>query len=217
MNVECYFYIKYINFVLNLTLKSEDNNIIAVIGESGSGKTTLLKCIAGIINPNKGYLKINNYLFQDDQKKIFIKTCERKIGYVFQNNILFSNMNVIENINISEKKNFKTININKNEVIKILNLEKLKYRKIFNLSGGEKQRICIAQIILMQPNLILLDEPFSSQDKNMKEKLIIFFKYINKKFNIPIIYVSHEINDIYKFTNKIYYLNKGKIFNRINL
>ncbi len=213
MNIECFFYLKYNNFILNIAFKFKNKDIIAIIGESGSGKTTLLKCIAGIIKPNKGYFCLNNIIIQNFKKNKFLKTNKREIGYVFQSPTLFPNLNVIENLNIISKHS----KINKNYIIKNLFLEKLKKRKITNLSGGEKQRVCIAQIILMKPKIILLDEPFSSQDLNLKNKLTIFLKEINLLFKLPMIYVSHDINHINKLTNKIIYIHNGKILNRINL
>ena len=207
-----FFYKKLKNFTLNTTFNIPSDKIIAIIGESGSGKTTFLKCISGLIKSKIGFLNINKYTLQNSKKNIFINANERQIGQVFQNPCLFPNINVLQNITFGLKKNKKKIiNINEKQLIKILNLEKLKNRKINEISGGEKQRISIAQIILTQPKLILLDEVLSSQDINMKKKLILLFKNINYLFKIPIIYVSHDIKNIHNLTNKIIYINKGKI------
>jgi len=211
-NIKGFFYINHKNFTLNTTFNINNNKITAIIGESGSGKTTFLKCISGIIKPNHGYLQINNKIIQNSKNNIFKKTNKRNIGHVFQTPCLFPNINAIQNITCGKIKN-KThiIKINEKKLIQILNLEKLKNRKIDTLSGGEKQRISIAQIILMQPNLILLDEALSSQDINMKKTLISLLKDINKKFKLPIIYVSHDIKNIKNLTNQIIYLNNGKL------
>ncbi len=216
-----FFYKKFINFTLNTTFSIQSDKITAIIGESGSGKTTFLKCISGLIKSKLGFLKINNHILHDSKKHIFIKTNKRQIGQVFQTPCLFQNINVFQNIIFGLKNiNKKNININEQQLIKILNLEKIKYRNINKLSGGEKQRISIAQIILMQPKLILLDEALSSQDINMKKTLILLLKKINYSFKIPIIYVSHDIKNIHNLTNNIIYIYKGKIthqnLNKIN-
>jgi len=213
-NIKGFFYIKHENFLLNTTFNINSKKIIALIGESGSGKTTFLKCISGLIKPNKSYLEINNKVIQDSKKNIFINTNKRNIGYVFQTPCLFPHITVFDNIISGKNKSKKKyIEINYRNIINYLNLEKLLKRRIVNLSGGEIQRVSIAQIILMQPCLILLDEAFSAQDINMKQKLIMLFKHINNKFNVPIIYVSHDIKSLNKLTNNIIYLNNGKIKN----
>lgn len=211
-NINGFFHINLKNFTLNTTFCINQNKITAIIGESGSGKTTFLKCLSGLIEPQKGYLSINKTIIQDSKINLFIKTNKRNIGHVFQVPCLFPNMTVLENIIFGLKKNKKIlININKQRLMTLLNLDKLKNRKITNLSGGEKQRVSIAQIILIQPRLILLDEAFSSQDLNMKNVLISIFKHINDRYKIPIIYVSHDIKNINTLTNTVIYLNNGKI------
>ncbi len=209
-NINGFFYIKFKNFTLNTTFSFNKRKIIAIIGESGSGKTTFLKCISGIIKPKNSFFCINKKIIQNSKKNIFTEINKRKIGYIFQVPSLFTHMSVSKNITFGFKKK-KRAYVCKSTLIKILNLEKLKHRKIYNLSTGEKQRIMITQIILTQPQLILLDEAFSSQDINMKKKLISIFKNINNKFNIPIICVSHDIKYIKDFADSIFYLNNGKL------
>lgn len=208
MKIEAFFYIKLNKFILNASIKTKNNKIITILGESGSGKSTLLNCISGLINTNAGFLKINNITYQDHNKKIFIKTNKRKIGYIRQTPTLFQNLSVYENIcigkNNSNKKEIKTI-------IGIFQLNKLLDRKIINLSGGEKQRVSIAQTLITQPKIILLDEPLSNQDENMKNIIIKYIKYLNEKLNITIILVSHNLKDIELISKNTLYISKGKI------
>ncbi len=208
MKIEAFFYIKLNKFILNTSIKTKNKEIITILGESGSGKSTLLNCIAGLIKTPTGFLKINNIIFQDSKKNIFIKTNKRKIGYIRQTPILFQNLSVYENICIGQN------NSNKKEIkniIDIFQLNKLLERKIINLSGGEKQRILISQILITKPNFILLDEPLSNQDENMKKIIIKYIKYLNEKLNIPIILVSHNLKDIELISKNTLYLSKGKI------
>ncbi len=209
MNIDSFFFLKLKNFTLNITLKSKKLNIITILGESGSGKTTLLKCIAGLTTPQKSFLKINNKILQDSKRYIFIKTNKRKIGYITQTPILFPHLSVYENIMCGSKKN--KIYVNSNTIINLLNLKKLFKRKITDLSGGEKQRILISQVLITQPEIIILDEPLSSQDIITKKKIIKYIKNINEKFNIPIIWVSHNIEELTMLSNEIIYIKNGKI------
>lgn len=208
MRLEAFFYLKIKNFIINLTIKEEKLNIITIYGESGSGKTTFLKFISGLIKPKNGYLSINGIIFQDSKKKIFIETKKRKIGYITQNITLFNHLSVIENILIGFKKKDDKI---KENIINIFKLNKILKRKINELSGGEKQRVLIAQVLLTQPDIIIMDEALSAQDSNMKDIIIKYIKNLNEKFNIPIIYVSHNITELKKLSKKIIFLNKGKI------
>lgn len=209
MKIKAFFYIKLKNFTLNVTINSQKSKIITILGESGSGKTTLLKCIAGIIKPQKSFLSINNKIIQDSKNNIFIKINYRKIGYISQTPTLFPHLSVIENILFGIKKKNKYID--ENIVINLLNLKKILKRKIHDLSGGERQRIIISQVLLTQPEIILLDEPLSSQDIIIKKTLINYIKNINNKFQIPIIWVSHNINELAMLSKNIIFINKGKI------
>jgi molybdate transport system ATP-binding protein len=208
MKLESFFYKKLNKFTLNVTIKTNNTNIITILGESGSGKTTLLNCISGLIIPDKSFLKINNEIFNDSKKNIFIKTNKRKIGYIRQTPTLFVNLSVYENICIGlaqhQQKNIKNL-------INILHLNKILKRKITNLSGGEKQRVMIMQILLMDPRIILLDEPLTNQDENIKKIIIKYIKHLNEKLNIPIIWVSHNIKELELISKKTLYLTKGKI------
>lgn len=209
-NIKGFFYTKLKSFTLNTTFDIKLDKITMLIGESGSGKTTFLKCISGLIKPEYAYLKINEKIIIDSTKNIFVNANKRHIGHVFQTPCLFPNMSVLKNITFKQKFLNTTI-YTQDSINKILNLEKLYNRKIYNLSGGEKQRVAIAQILSTQPNIILLDEAFSSQDVNMKKKLIQLFRNINEDYNIPIIYVSHDISNLNKFEHNLIYINNGKI------
>lgn len=209
MKINAFFYTKFNNFTLNVTMKINNAKIITILGESGSGKTTLLNCITGLITPHKSFLKINENIFQDSKKNIFIKTNKRKIGYIRQNPILFSNLSVYENIclGINEKKNYANIK----NLVDIFKLTKIIKRKIANLSGGEKQRVMILQVLLTNPDIILLDEPLSNQDENTKKIIIKYIKHLTEKLKVPVIWVSHNIKEIETLSKKTLYINKGKI------
>lgn len=208
-NINGYFYIKLNNFVLNTTFNINNSGITFIIGESGAGKTTFIKCISGLIKPKHGYLEIENKIIQNSKKNIFTPTNKRNVGLIFQTPYIFSNMSTMDNFKIAikteaQKKKLKNI-------ITLLKLEKTITKLPKLLSGGEKQRISLAQIILTNPKLLLMDEPFSSQDINMKKQIILFLKKINKNLNIKIICTCHSLEEIYKFGNNLIYMNDGKI------
>ncbi|HFL8819525.1 MAG TPA: ATP-binding cassette domain-containing protein [Candidatus Azoamicus sp. OHIO2] len=193
-----------------MTFNIDVKGITAIIGESGSGKTTFLKCLSGLIKSQYGYLRINNIVFQNSYNNIFINANKRNIGHIMQTPVLFEHLSVLENINFGIKKHLNN-HINLYMLIRSLNLEKLLSKNIKQLSGGEKQRVCIAQIMLIQPDVILLDESFSAQDIKMKNKLFSFFKELNIKYSIPIICVSHNITEVEKFADHICYMKYGSL------
>lgn len=207
MNLEGFFFVKFSNFKLNVTFNFSNSNIITILGQSGSGKSTFLKCISGIIKPQISFFKINNSIIQDSLNNYFLSTNKRFIGHALQGTVLLEHLSFFENINILK------FNIKKmDEFLDIFFLRKSINKKIIDLSGGEKQRLQLLQIFLSKPKLILLDESFSFQDNYIKENLLKFYKKINKINKIPIIYVSHNINDAEFFSDNIFYMNNGKLF-----
>jgi len=190
--------IKKLNFSLN---KGE---IISFIGESGSGKTTFLKCLAGLENIDSGLIELNGRLLNDYNK--FVEANQRKIGFVFQDNPLFPHLNVLENIKFNLNK------INDDELTKLLNLTALnglEKRYPHELSGGEKQRVCIARSLIRKPDLLLLDEPFSNLDSNIKTKIKDEIYRIIKECGITTIFVTHDISDTFNISDRILIFKAG--------
>lgn len=209
MNVEGFFFLKLSNFKLNITFNFSNSNIITILGESGSGKSTFLKCISGIIKPQLSILKIDNFIIQDSVNNYFLSINKRRIGHALQGTILFEHLSFFKNINTSINFNINKKNIY--EYLDIFFLKKSVKKKISDLSGGEKQRLQLLQIFLSKPRLFLLDESFSFQDNYIKKNLLIFFKNVSIRNNIPIIYVSHNITDAENFSDNIIYMNNGKL------
>jgi molybdate transport system ATP-binding protein len=188
--------IKNINFNYNFNVKSKK---IVIFGPSGSGKSTLLNIIAGFIKPDYGKILINNRELFCSEKNIDIPINLRKIGYLTQEDSLFPNMNIIENLLYGTNGRFKYIN--NNEVIYKLVRKFQIYDKINDmpceLSCGQKQRVALIRAILSDPLLLLLDEPFSALDTAIKNCLKRVVIDISNEMNIPIIFVTHDINDCY--------------------
>jgi iron(III) transport system ATP-binding protein len=190
--------------IKNLTFSIEKGQLISFVGESGSGKSTFLKCLSGLENINSGKVILNNKIIND--KNLFVKPQRRKIGYVFQDYPLFPHLNIKENICFNlEKRYFK----NFEDIVKLTNLKSLLERYPHEISGGEQQRVCIARSIIREPDLLLLDEPFSNLDANIKYSIRDEICKIIKKTNTTTILVTHDINDALNISDKILIFKAG--------
>lgn len=194
------------------TLKTKfqfDNEIMGLLGASGSGKSLTLKCIAGIEKPDKGRIILNDRVLFDSEKKINISPKDRKIGYLFQDYALFPNMNVYENIKVGirEGENFDKLIMEKLEEMRISHL---KDKKINEISGGEKQRVALARLLINKPEIILLDEPFSALDDYLKSKIELEVSEVLRNYKIPTILVSHSRVEAYRLCNEICVMSNGK-------
>ncbi len=190
---------------LDINIKIKEHDFVALTGESGSGKTTLLRTLAGL-DDAKGKILLGNDVWLDS--KINLAVQKRQIGFVFQDYALFENMNVEENLLF--------INKDKDLASKLLNiteLSALKKRAVTTLSGGQKQRISLCRALMNRPKLLLMDEPLSALDPKMREKLQNEILILHKEFKTTTIMVSHDPSEIYKLSNRVIVLNKGKVIN----
>lgn len=201
------------NFTLDVNFQGE-NEILGLLGPSGSGKSLTLKCIAGIETPDSGKIILNGKTLFDSEKNINLKPQERNIGYLFQDYALFPNMTVYENICVGVKQKNKENTVN--EIIEELELKGLENKKPSTLSGGEKQRVALGRILVTQPEILLLDEPFSALDDYLKWKIELEIKSIIEKHKIPSIFVSHSKDEVYRMCQSISVLNNGKSEEKMN-
>ena len=187
---------------LNFSVKKGE--IISFLGESGSGKTTFLKCISGLEKINSGTISLNKIILNN--RNIFIKPQERKIGFVFQDYPLFPHLNLKDNITFNLKpKYFKKLDY----MISLTRLEGLLSRYPHEISGGEQQRACIARALIREPDLLLLDEPFSNLDSNIKLSMREEIYKIIKETNTTTILVTHDINDSLNIADRILIFKAG--------
>lgn len=199
-----------IEIIKNISLEVERGKVIGIAGESGSGKSTLAKLICGILTPTSGKITQN---FSRD----WSKSKSYPIQILFQNdgNLINPFRKVINVLNeVFELKN----NIKKDFSVEIKNIfksfdlnEELLDHKGSQLSGGEQQRIALARIIITQPEILILDEPFSSQDVEAQLTILNLIKKLKRDLNITIICISHDLNILNHFTDEIYIMNKGSI------
>lgn len=196
------------NFCLEADFTAE-NEVFAVLGASGCGKSMLLKCIAGIELPDEGSIILNGRTLYDSKKKICLPPQKRHIGYMFQDYALFPNMTVIGNIQAGMgKRPDQTI---VKEYIKKFHLEGLEKHYPAQLSGGQKQRVAMARMLAANPEVILLDEPFSALDSHLKWKLEQQMKKILKEVGRPALFVSHNRDEVYRICHTVGCINNGKM------
>lgn len=198
---------KFKGFHLDVTFKNKESRL-GILGASGCGKSMTLKCIAGIEKPDKGKIIIGNRVFFDSEEKINLKPQERKVGYLFQNYALFPNMTVEENIGITRKrKNGKEIE----KQIERFHLYGLEKRYPAQLSGGQQQRVALARIMVYNPEVIILDEPFSALDSFLSDALQQELLEILEEYQGDVLMVSHNRDEIYRFCNRLAVIENGKI------
>lgn len=198
----------YPDFVLDVNFYT-DKGILGVLGASGCGKSMTLKCIAGIETPDEGKIILNNRILFDSKKKINLSPQKRNIGYLFQNYALFPHMNVEENIAVGIKDNDNRKDII-DRYLKIFHLECLKKAYPKNLSGGQQQRVALARIFASNPDILMLDEPFSALDDFLKWQVELELAKVLKLYNKNVLFVSHNREEIYNFCDKIMVLSQGK-------
>ena len=198
------------NFKSNINLSFSDSNIIAITGLSGSGKSTIAKVICGLVKPKTGQIIINNKILYCSKNNINLPPHLRNIGMVFQEPRLFSHMSVKNNLLYGQRRNALFDQKKFNKIIKILGIEKILDRNIFNLSGGEAQRISIGRALLSEPKILILDEPLTGLDTPRQNKIMKIIKEINKKMAVPILFISHSIDEIIFIAEKIIIIENGK-------
>ena len=190
---------------LNVNLEIKQGEFVALAGLSGSGKTTLLRILAGLEDA-KGTLEIDNNIWLNE--KFCLASQKREIGFVFQDYALFPNFSVLDNL----------LYVNKdkelaNYLLKMTELEELKNRFPQTLSGGQKQRVSLCRALMNRPKILLMDEPLSALDSNMRTKLQNEILTLHKEFNTTTIMVSHDPSEIYRLANRVVILNFGGIIN----
>ncbi len=203
--LEVQIYKKLAEFDLDVSFQVNDN-ILGLMGASGSGKSMTLKCIAGIETPDQGRIVLNDRVLFDSEKKINVPIQKRNVGYMFQSYALFPNMNVYENISVGLRaRKVKDVDIVAQKVMKQFQISELASRYSKQLSGGQRQRVALARLLAYEPDVLLLDEPFSALDEDLKEDLLRELKS-ELQISKPVIFVSHnkeEVNELCDFKYKI--------------
>jgi molybdate transport system ATP-binding protein len=191
-------------FTLSLDISIPEGELVAFFGASGTGKTTSLRMIAGLTAPDCGYLQVKGNVWLDSAKKVQLPVNQRPVGFVFQNYALFPNMTVRENLLFAQqKKEEKHVQT----LLEVFGLEVLQHRKPSLLSGGQQQRVALARAIARKPELLLLDEPLSALDMEMRTSIQNELRMINREWGITTILVTHDISEIFRLCSRVYSFN----------
>lgn len=194
---------------LNVQLKIEKGEFVTIYGESGAGKTSIFRMVAGLMKPDKGQLIVRGNTWYDSQAKINRKPQARKVGFVFQDYALFPHMTIRQNIEfaLDRGQNVKIID----ELIELTELKALEDKKPKNLSGGQKQRVALARALVQQPDILLLDEPLSALDRNIRMKMQGYLSDVHKAYGLTTLLISHDISEIVKLSDRVCFLKNGRI------
>jgi molybdate transport system ATP-binding protein len=188
------------------------SDFVVLFGCSGSGKTTALRCIAGLETPDAGTIRVNDTLYFDSKKKVNLPPQKRKIGYMFQENALFPHMNVRQNIEFGLKGMSSMEKMDKaNEMLDLVGIEELEFAYPDELSGGQKQKVALARALAPNPEVLLLDEPFSSLDTIIKLRLRKELQVIQKKLGIPVIFITHDPMEAFTMADQMVVFDNGKV------
>ena len=200
------------DFSLDVALTLPMQGITAVFGDSGAGKTTLLRCIAGLERPDAGRLIVADETWEDSASGTRRAAHQRRIGYVFQEPRLFSHLDVRGNLEYGQRRSgAENQRFAIENVVQLLGLEKLLARAPRDLSGGEAQRVAIGRALLSNPHLLLMDEPLASLDAGRKAEILPFLDRIHAELSIPIIYVSHNLDEVCRLCDHLVVMDHGDL------
>ncbi|WP_354447140.1 molybdenum ABC transporter ATP-binding protein [Ottowia thiooxydans] len=199
-------------FTLDVDLELPGQGVTAFFGPSGCGKTTLLRAIAGLEHPDPGRVRVGGDTWQDDGAGIWLPTHKRPLGYVFQEASLFSHLSVQGNLDFGLKRvPTSERRIALDQAIELLGIGHLLYRRPAQLSGGERQRVAIARALASSPRLLLMDEPLAALDAARKTELLPYFERLQRELALPILYVSHSLDEVVRLAAHLVLLKSGRV------
>ena len=198
------------DFELNVQLES-DARRIGILGASGSGKSMTLKSIAGIEDIDSGRIEVNGNVLFDSASKIDLKPQKRNVGYMFQNYALFPTMSVRQNVMAGLKGSKEENSARASEMLARFRMEGVEEKYPWELSGGQQQRTALARIMVTEPALILLDEPFSALDGYLRDRMQLEMAEMLEDYTGQVIMVSHSRDELYRFSEELFVISRGSI------
>ncbi|MEZ4819843.1 MAG: ATP-binding cassette domain-containing protein [Bdellovibrionota bacterium] len=200
-------------FDLQVALATQ-KKVTGIFGPSGSGKTSLMEVIAGLRTTAQGKIIFAQKYWQDSKQKLFLQPEKRGIGLVPQQGLLFPHYDVMQNITAGQKRyqgSAKSYQKHVDKVVALLELAPLLHRHVRMISGGERQRIALARALCSSPSLILMDEPLTALDHQLRQKILPFLQQVRHEFDIPMILISHDPKEIKTLCDDMIVLHKGKV------
>ncbi len=199
-------------FSLNVSFETA-GGITCLLGASGCGKSYTLKCIAGIETPDSGRIVLDDTVLFDSEKKIDLSPQKRRVGYLFQNYALFPNMTVRENIlcGLRNERDKTRRDEKARDMIRMMRLEGLEDRRPHELSGGQQQRTALARILVTEPKLLMLDEPFSALDAHLRDSLKVELRDMLRDYGKTVLMVTHSRDEAYNMSERIAVMDGGRI------
>ena len=192
---------------LDITLNCDNNEVVALVGPSGSGKTTVLRAIAGLYTPQQGFIHCQNDVWLETNQHINKPAYQRKVGLVFQNYALFPHLTALQNVLTALPTKDKQ---QATQLLAKVHLQGLEDRYPNGLSGGQQQRVAVARALARHPDVLLLDEPFASVDQVTRRRLYRELLNLRRSLSIPIIIVTHDLDEATLLADKLYILHKGR-------
>ena len=197
-------------FDLNVAIES-DASRIGILGESGSGKSMTLKSIAGIEPVDSGHIEVDGRVLYDASDKTDLKPQKRNVGYMFQNYALFPTMSVMKNVMAGLGKPTEENRVKAADMLRRFRMDGYEDRLPGELSGGQQQRVALARIMVTEPDLILLDEPFSALDSYLRDRMQVEMLEMLDDYSGQVVMVSHSRDELYRFSDELFIINSGSI------
>ncbi|MDC9724435.1 MAG: ABC transporter ATP-binding protein [Gammaproteobacteria bacterium] len=195
--------------LLDVELSCEKGEVLALVGPSGAGKSTVLRCIAGLQSPQHGLISCKGHTWFDSDEKVKQTPQQRRVGMVFQNYALFPHLTVMENIKLALDSDKSAHHEHGKHLLEQVNLSGLEQRYPHQLSGGQQQRVAIARALARQPEVLLLDEPFSAVDKVTRRKLYLELNTLRRQLDMPVILVTHDLDEAAMLADSLCVIHQG--------
>jgi molybdate transport system ATP-binding protein len=210
LTIELQFALERRGFRLAVDAEIPGRGVTALFGRSGCGKTTLLRCVAGLERSARGRLVVNGETWQDGNR--FIPAHQRPLGYVFQEGQLFPHLSVQGNLLYGYRR-IPVVQriVQPDDVVKLLGLEMLLQRRVTEISGGQRQRVAMGRALLTSPRLLLMDEPLAALDAISKAEILPYLERLHDELSIPILYVSHAIDEVTRLADHMLFMEGGVI------
>ena len=200
------------NFALSVLFQGAEAGVTALFGPSGAGKTSVVNMVAGLMRPDAGRIAINGQCLFDSTRGIDLPPEKRRIGYVFQDGRLLPHLSVQANLEYGMHRTpLRRRFVQLEQVVALLGIGHLLRRRPAKLSGGEKQRVAIGRALLTSPALLLMDEPLASLDEARKAEVLPFITRLGREFAVPILYVSHALDEILKLATHMVMMENGRV------